>query len=223
VVDNTLPSGHHNEGCEWRSGMEKICAVMRLQLIFGDNNPDLIQAWEPEFSGESESPFAVATSLFEADALVSPANSFGFMDGGIDLAYRRFFGLDLQSRVQAKIQNEFYGELPVGQATVVSTGHDAIPYLVAAPTMRVPDRIEDTVNVYLACRAALLVVLAHNHGTSRPINSVRVPALGTGIGAMPLARAAHQMHAAYVSVFERPDWLEDPTAILVHHEGLRSA
>ena len=27
-----------------------------------------------------------------ADALVSPANSFGFMDGGIDLAYSRRFG-----------------------------------------------------------------------------------------------------------------------------------
>jgi hypothetical protein len=39
---------------------------------------------------------------------------------------------------------------------------------------------------------------------------------------MPLTRAARQMHAAYISVFENPDWLKDPTAILVHHESLRS-
>lgn len=198
--------------------------MRRLDIFLHTFESGMADAWRKLFRG-MPAVVIVEGDILEGpcDAVVSPANSFGFMDGGIDLAYRRFFGLDLQSRVQAKIQNEFYGELPVGQATVVSTGHDAIPYLVAAPTMRVPDRIEDTVNVYLACRAALLVVLAHNHGTSRPINSVRVPALGTGIGAMPLARAAHQMHAAYVSVFERPDWLEDPTAILVHHEGLRSA
>jgi O-acetyl-ADP-ribose deacetylase (regulator of RNase III) len=88
--------------------------------------------------------------------------------------------------------------------------------------MRVPDRIGDTVNVYLAFRAALLAVLDHNHETPSAIHSIRVPALETGIGAMPLARAARQMHAAYVSVFEAPEWLKDPTAILAHHENLRS-
>ena len=156
------------------------------------------------------------------DAVVSPANSFGFMDGGIDLAYRRYFGMDLQSRVQAKIRNQFRGELPVGQATIVPTGNETVPYLVAAPTTRVPDRIGDTLNVYLAFRATLLAVLAHNDQTSSGINSIRVPALGTGIGAMPLARAARQMHAAYVSVFDTPEWLSDPTAILMHHEDLRT-
>ena len=156
------------------------------------------------------------------DAVVSPANSFGFMDGGIDLAYRRHFGMDLQARVQAKIKGEFFGELCVGQATVVPTGHVVVPYLVAAPTMRIPDRIADTVNVYLSFRAALLAVVAHNTVNSTTINTLRVPALGTGIGAMPLARAARQMHAAYVSVFDTPEWLTDPTAILLHHESLRS-
>ncbi len=42
------------------------------------------------------------------DAVVGPANSFGFMDGGIDLAYRRYFGIDLQVRVQAKIRSELF-------------------------------------------------------------------------------------------------------------------
>jgi len=157
------------------------------------------------------------------DALVSPANSFGYMDRGIDLAYRRYFGFEIQSRVQAKIKTDFHGELPVGQATVVANGHPTVPYLVVAPTMRIPDRIADTVNVYLAFRAALLAVLAHNDHTETPIKSLRTPALGTGIGAMPLVRAALQMHAAYVSVFEESEWRSDPTAILLHHENLRSA
>jgi O-acetyl-ADP-ribose deacetylase (regulator of RNase III) len=157
-----------------------------------------------------------------SDAVVSPANSFGFMDGGIDLAYRRHFGMDLQSRVRDKIRNEFFGEIHVGQAGVVPTGHEAVRYLVVAPTMRVPDRIGDTVNVYLAFRATLLAVLSHNDTSPNLIDTLRVPAMGTGVGAMPLARAAHQMHAAYVSVFETPEWQRDPGAILVHHESLRS-
>jgi len=180
-------------------------------------------AWQNAFAG-MQGVFVVEGDILQGrcDALVSPANSFGFMDGGIDLAYRRYFGVEVQSRVQARIRSEFFGELPVGQATVVATGHQEVPFLVAAPTMRIPDRIADTVNVYLAFRAALLAVLAHNHGSPTVIESLRVPALGTGIGSMPLVRAARQMHAAYVSVFESPEWLSDPTAILLHHESLRS-
>jgi O-acetyl-ADP-ribose deacetylase (regulator of RNase III) len=162
-------------------------------------------AWSKAFSGVPGVD-VVEGDILEGrcDAVVSPANSFGFMDGGIDLAYRRYFGSDLQSRVQAKIRSEFRGELPVGQAMIVPTGHETVPYLVAAPTMRIPDEIGDTVNAYLAFRAALLAVIAHNDMNTTLIKSLRVPALGTGIGAMPLGRAAYQMHAAYVSVFEAP-------------------
>ncbi|MCP4502544.1 MAG: hypothetical protein GY822_21550 [Deltaproteobacteria bacterium] len=36
----------------------------------------------------------------EGDDLVSPANSFGFMDGGIDQVYIQRFGSALQTKVQ---------------------------------------------------------------------------------------------------------------------------
>ncbi len=184
----------------------------------------MAEAWRAVFSGVPDALIVEGDILEDAcDAIVSPANSFGFMDGGIDLAYRRHFGMELQSRVQAKIKDEFFGELPVGQATVVPTGHVTVPYLVAAPTMRIPDRIGDTVNVYLSFRAALLAVLAYNVGSVPRIATLRAPALGTGIGAMPFTRAAVQMRAAYASVFETPEWLTNAEAILVHHERLRSA
>lgn len=197
--------------------------MTRPSIFLHTLDADMAVAWRNEFTGMA-GVVVVEGDILDGrcDAVVSPANSFGFMDGGIDLAYRRYFGMDLQSRVQAKIKDEFFGELPVGQATVVPTGHEAFPYLVAAPTMRIPDQIGDTVNVYLAFRAALLAVLAHNGRAPTLIKSIRVPGLGTGIGAMPLARAARQMHAAYISVFEAPEWLKDPSAILVHHEDLRS-
>jgi O-acetyl-ADP-ribose deacetylase (regulator of RNase III) len=198
--------------------------MTRPNVILHTFDSAMVAAWRKAFDG-APGVVVVEGDILEGgcDAVVSPANSFGFMDGGIDLAYRRYFGLDLQSRVQAKIRSEFHGELPVGQAIVVPTDHKTVPYLVLAPTMRIPDKIGDTVNVYLAFRAALLAVLTHNNGSTTSIKSLRAPALGTGIGSMPLGRAAHQMHAAYVSVFEDPEWLKDPTAILLHHENLRSA
>lgn len=157
-----------------------------------------------------------------ADALVSPANSFGYMDGGIDLAYRNFFGIGIQNRVQNEIRAKHFGELPVGQAVVVETDHEKFPHLIVAPTMRVPDRIGDTVNVYLAFRAALLAVTQHNQFAREKIGTIRAPALGTGVGGMPLHRSARQMHAAYISVIDGSTWRGDPMQILVHHEILRS-
>ena len=198
-------------------------AMTRPRIFLHTFDSDMASAWRGAFAAVAD-VVVVEGDILEGpcDAVVSPANSFGFMDGGIDLAYLRYFGTDLQSRVQAKIRGEFFGELPVGQAIVVSTGHKGVPYLVAAPTMRIPDRIGDTVNVYLAFRASLLAVIAHNKSSPIPIVSLRIPALGTGIGAMPLNRAARQMHAAYVSVFESPAWLRDPAAIVLNHEDLRS-
>jgi O-acetyl-ADP-ribose deacetylase (regulator of RNase III) len=47
------------------------------------------------------------------DAIVSPANSFGLMDGGFDAALTKFFGGYLQSAVQERIIKEYSGEQPV--------------------------------------------------------------------------------------------------------------
>ncbi len=150
-----------------------------------------------------------------ADAVISPANSFGFMDGGIDLHYVNAFGWELQDRLQAHIANTPDGVLLVGQATVIPTGHAAIPFLVSAPTMRVPSRIGTTVNVYLAFRAALLAVRRHNAGGAAAIRSLLCPALGAGIGGMPPGRVARQMWAAWEEVvLGRDDWRGSARGIL---------
>ena len=65
---------------------------------------------------------AIGSILEEsADAIVSPANSFGYMDGGVDLAYSRFFGFELQDRLQAYLHEHYFGELPVGSAVIIQT------------------------------------------------------------------------------------------------------
>jgi O-acetyl-ADP-ribose deacetylase (regulator of RNase III) len=196
---------------------------MRPAIHLHTFDSDMAIAWGKAFgSGDGVHVIEGDILVGTADAVVSPANSFGYMDGGIDLAYRNFFGMEIQHRVRGKIHTDHFGELPVGQAVIVETNHAQLPLLIVAPTMRVPDRIGDTVNVYLAFRAALVAVINHNKSGQNRIGTLRVPALGTGVGGMPIDRAARQMQAAYASVFGESGWRDDPTQVLIHHENLRS-
>ncbi len=172
-----------------------------LKVHLRDINASLVKAWEQSFADVSEVR-VTRGDIFEhaADAIVSPANSFGFMDGGIDLLYSRYFGWELESRLKEHLLERHFGELPVGQAIVLATQHESFPFLVSAPTMRVPTRIAGTVNVYLAFRAALITVLAHNAAGGRTIRSLLVPGMGTGIGDVAPEQAARQMRSAYDAI-----------------------
>jgi O-acetyl-ADP-ribose deacetylase (regulator of RNase III) len=122
------------------------------------------------------------------------------MDGGIDAVYTHQFGFALESRLQALLAAEHGGELPVGSAVIVETGSPEIPWCISAPTMRVPEAVPDTVNAYLAFRAALRAVLDHNAAGRRPIRRVLCPGLATTTGRMPAVRCAAQMRAAWDNV-----------------------
>lgn len=104
-----------------------------VQLILRDRQAGVVAAWTKAFEGVVGVRCTVGDIFAEdADAVVSPANSFGFMDGGIDLAYSERFGWGLQARLQRHIAEHHLGELPVGQAVIVETLDDRIPFLVSA-------------------------------------------------------------------------------------------
>ena len=124
-----------------------------------------------------------------ADAVVSPANSFGFMDGGVDWAYLEFFGVELQRRLQMVIRLQKFQELLVGSAVAVPTYHKSIPYLIAAPTMRVPMIITDPADIMLATRAAVRVADDFRFG------HIVMPGMGTGCGQVLPGVAARAMRA----------------------------
>ena len=169
-----------------------------LTLHFKALDGEMIEEWEKYFGEFDNVVISRGDILAErADAIVSPANSFGYMDGGLDLLYSLHFGWDLEKRVRKVLLDEHDGELPVGQAVIVETGLDQVRYLISAPTMRVPMNIESTVNVYWAFRAILRAVREHNRLHPGSIRSVLCPALGTGEGRMPFARCAWQMYYAY--------------------------
>ena len=138
------------------------------------------------------------------DSVVSPANSYGFMDGGIDQVFSNYFGWNIQNRLQEKIRANHNGELLVGNAEIVETGDSRIEYLIAAPTMRVPMVLSDTVHPYLAARAALLLVKCGTFSSGDlvgerifdVVKSIAFPGLGTGVGRVPPETCALQVRAA---------------------------
>jgi O-acetyl-ADP-ribose deacetylase (regulator of RNase III) len=169
----------------------------RVYLI--DRLQALVDHWKEQFS-DCPAVEAVAGDYFQrpADAMVSPANSFGIMDGGIDLAIRDQLGLEVERRVQAAIVENHHGELPVGCAEIVETGDERWRYLIAAPTMRIPESVAFTINPYLAFRAILVAVENFNKAKGKQeIASLVCCGLGTGIGKVNEARCAMQMRAAY--------------------------
>jgi O-acetyl-ADP-ribose deacetylase (regulator of RNase III) len=195
-----------------------------LTVHLRDINTGVVKAWEQAFVDVPGVSISLG-DIFElgADAIVSPANSFGYMDGGIDLLYSRYFGWELEANLKALLSERHYGELPVGQAVVLATEHETIPFLVSAPTMRVPMNIGQTVNVYLAFRAALIAVLAHNANADGPIRSLLVPGLGTGIGEVKPELAARQMRLAYDAIIggDGPK-KRNARAVLAEHRALLS-
>lgn len=143
------------------------------------------------------------------DCFVTAGNAFGIMTAGIDAAVIRRFGEPLMEQVQHRIMDQYFGEQPVGTAFIQPTHDRNIPFIVHAPTMRVPGNIEGTDKVYSATWAALLAIQAHNQGSGSRIEVVAFPAMGTGFGGMPFSEAARQMAVAYRHFLEPPhrlDW-----------------
>ena len=174
---------------------ERLNRVPTVTLCSRDEQ--MIVEWQKEF-GQYPWVQVVHGDIFNqrADAVVSPANSFGCMDGGLDYQLSEFFGWGLQKKVQRIIREKHDGELLVGQAEIVETGRSEFPYLISAPTMRVPMPIKDTVNPYLAMRAIFRAVKEYNASEMR-VRSVVIPGLGTGVGEVPFEVAARQMRVAY--------------------------
>ncbi|EDS5479677.1 macro domain-containing protein [Salmonella enterica] len=179
-----------------------------IKLILSAPVPAMAAAFELYFQNTENveiirRPFETIT---EFDCMVSAANSFGLMDGGVDAAITAYFGSQLQERVQQNIIREYLGEQPVGTAFVIETGNSKYPWLVHAPTMRVPLIIDGTDAVYNATRAALLAIFQHNKsaGEDRKIKSVVFPAMGAGCGQVPPDSVARQMKLAWDSISNPP-------------------
>ena len=117
----------------------------------------------------------------ECDAIVNPANSLGYMGGGVAGAIKRKGG--------AEIEKEAVGKAPieVGKAVATGAGKLRCKYVIHAPTMERPAMKIDAGNVKKATRAAL--ELAKEMGIKR----IAIPGMGTGVGGVSYGEAAKAM------------------------------
>lgn len=145
---------------------------------------------------------------YEPDVLVSPANSHGYMDGGIDNVYRAIFPY-VESNVKKAIASlgilSERGDpvLPVGSAMLVETGPTAYGpihtrVLACVPTMFYPSVVRNVNQVYDAMFALLQL--------TQPGLVYAIPCLGTGVGSLDPALSAQEVRNAIM------DWLNDKPA-----------
>ena len=176
-------------------------APSTLRLTLSDTSPEVADSWIDTFRDLAAVEILHGDLLqVRCDALVSPANSFGDMSGGVDKRIDDHFLGEAQRAVVEAIRAEFLGELPVGAALVVPLPRPRTPLLVVSPTMRVPGNVANTLNAYLAMRAALVAVTRHNQLCERKIARLAIPGLCTGVGGMTPGLSAVQMRAAYDAI-----------------------
>ena len=135
------------------------------------------------------------------DCVVSPANSFGWMRGGIDGVYSTWLP-GIEDRVRAAVRDESRGELPVGETVIVATGVASPGWLISAPTMRRPgERLHaGGAAAGAAARAVLLRwrdgLLPDGRAVRDVVGSLALPGLGTGVGGLSPSACARQVAAA---------------------------
>ncbi len=117
------------------------------------------------------------------DAIVNPANSLMIMGGGVAGALRKAAGDVVEEEARR------YAPVPVGEAVVTGAGklEPTVKAIIHAPTMERPAMRTTVEKVKRATRAALKVGLEKN------FSSIAFPAMGAGVGGVPVKDSVHAM------------------------------
>jgi O-acetyl-ADP-ribose deacetylase (regulator of RNase III) len=170
-----------------------------LRVILTDINPEVVRAWGAAFADIPEIEIRTGSILdADVDAWVSPTNSRGRMDGGVDAAVKRYLGAGIQLRVQRAIRDRFAGSLPVGSAVCVPSGAIKPKFLISTPTMETSSQnVSETLNVALACAAAFQAIHRQNAAEPGSITSVALVGMGAHTGRVPARVCANLMWTGY--------------------------
>ncbi|MFD0784463.1 macro domain-containing protein [Micromonospora azadirachtae] len=171
----------------------------QLNVVLTDVNAKVVQAWRAAFADTPEVEIHKGSILTrQVDAWVSPTNSRGLMDGGVDAVIKRHLGAGIQLRVQRAIRDQFGGSLPVGSAVCVPSGATNPKFLISTPTMEQSGQnVSETLNVALACAAAFQAIHVRNAESPGSIRSVALVGLGAATGRVPARVCANLMWTGY--------------------------
>ena len=187
---------------------------MKIYLL--DINKNMTDAWKKYFSDIED--IEIVNEDFAAfmdkhpniEAVVSPDNSFGLMDGGYDKAITNYFGEELMKDVQKIILRDWFGEQPVGTSITVPIYSKRVinhfdiethPILIHTPSMRTPEIIKDSRIIYQCMRTTLI------EAEKQEVGSIVIPAFGGLTGKVPYVEIAKMMFLAYKQISNRPDKL----------------
>jgi O-acetyl-ADP-ribose deacetylase (regulator of RNase III) len=191
-----------------------------MKIVFFDFDDEVINALQKEnekYNNEKYDIIFENKSLLEIQEkymtdinsviLVSPANSFGSMRGGIDYYINKYVFPNVEKLVQNEIEktdyiyneNCFFDKkqwknkkyLPVGKSLMIKYNNH---YLAVVPTMEYPKDINNTNNVELAMKSLLEMIKDYN------VDYLLISGLGSGIGGLDYDIMAKQMlEALYIS------------------------
>jgi O-acetyl-ADP-ribose deacetylase (regulator of RNase III) len=182
-----------------------------LKVVLRDVNAKVVQAWRSAFADTPEVEIGEGSILDEkVDAWVSPTNSRGQMNGGVDAIIKGHLGAGIQLRVQRAIRDQFAGSLPIGSAVCVPSGSTVPKFLISTPTMvQSSQNVRETLNVALACAAAFQAIHMQNEKAPGSIQSVALVGMGAATGRVPARVCANLMWAGYTlfndAVFQNYD------------------
>jgi O-acetyl-ADP-ribose deacetylase (regulator of RNase III) len=170
-------------------------------IIFCDINKENLDALRTTFGKLPNFEFVQNNiNSIQADCVVSPANSYGLMDGGVDRIINYSLNF-ISEKVKDIIQFRYKGEQPVGTCIIIPIEQGQMivgkyKYLAHTPTMRVPKDVSNTDNAYIAFRALLTELIDHNC-KYKDINTVVMTSFCCGAGKMSSLQSAKQMRFAY--------------------------
>lgn len=165
---------------------------MKIYLL--DIDKSMTDEWEKEFGNDYG--IEIVNDNFkhfmdtheDIDGIVSPANSFGIMDGGYDKAIINYLGENAQTNVYTILDLLFDGYQPIGTSCPISFYKYTILH---TPTMRYPEEIIDK-RVIFDCMYNCLVCAKKAN-----LKSIVIPAFGACTGKVPRSTVAKLMHLAY--------------------------
>ncbi|MDD5084702.1 MAG: macro domain-containing protein [Candidatus Omnitrophica bacterium] len=115
------------------------------------------------------------------DAIVNPANSHGWMGGGVAGAIKRRGGIEIEEEAVRQ------APISIGEAVVTRAGSLPSGAVIHAPTMKEPAERTDIGRVRLAMGASLRAA------DENRFSSIAVPGMGTGVGCLSPKDAAEVM------------------------------
>jgi hypothetical protein len=134
-------------------------------------------------------------------AYISPANSIGYMDGGVDDVLRFMLPrVELRNMHRNRALGKYinasgHSYLPIGSASCFAVGDN---FLISTPTMWVPENVSMTQNAFWATRAAFAAAVLWNEcHPERPMTELVCFGMATGNGKMTFAQSAGQIMRAY--------------------------